>query len=168
MNISTAQITKTRNKINARGGTLIIGKNKIALKAIEVLTEDIPETSTLYQYAEGVTKKPQLKSLIPFMVSKQGFVFSDDSYLDLKPILEEEIEKSAAKAGQIAPSDIWLQLGSTNQDPGKINEFQNLGIQVKPIKGVLEIVKEFQLCQKGQLVTETIAHMCRMLSIIPF
>ena len=59
-------------------------------------------------------------------------------------------------------------MGSTNQDPGKINEFQNLGIQVKPIKGVLEIVKEFQLCEKGQIVTETIAHMCRMLNIVPF
>ena len=108
MNISTTQITKTRNKINARGGTLIIGKNKIAIKAIQVLTEDIPKTSTLYQYSQGVTKKPQLKNLIPYMVSKQGFVFSDDSYLDLKPILEEEIEKSVAKAGQIAPCEIWL------------------------------------------------------------
>lgn len=34
MNISTAQIVKTRAKIAARGGTLIIGKNKIALKAM--------------------------------------------------------------------------------------------------------------------------------------
>lgn len=48
------------------------------------------------------------------MVNKQGFVFSNDSYLELKPILEEEIEKSPAKAGTIAPSDIWLQCGSTN------------------------------------------------------
>lgn len=61
--------------------------------------------------------------MIPLLISKQGFVFSDEPYLDLKPILEEEIEKSPAKAGQIAPSDIWLQCGSTNQDPGKINEF---------------------------------------------
>jgi len=33
---------------------------------------------------------------------------------------------------------------------------------------VLEIVKEFHLCKTGDLVTETISHMCRMLNIIPF
>jgi large subunit ribosomal protein LP0 len=128
MNISTSQITKTRKKIRERGGCLIIGKNKIALKAIQILTEDIPSTSTLYELSKGVAKKPQLKAILPHLVDKQGFVFSNDSYLELKPILEQEVEKSPAKAGTIAPSDIWLQCGSTNQDPGKIGEFQNLGI----------------------------------------
>lgn len=42
MNISTSQIVKTRKKIRDRGGSLIIGKNKIALMAIKILTEDIP------------------------------------------------------------------------------------------------------------------------------
>lgn len=29
-------------------------------------------------------------------------------------------------------------------------------------------MKDFLLCEKGQVVTETVAHMCRMLNIIPF
>lgn len=44
---------------------------------------------------------------------------------------------------------------NTNMDPGKINEFQNLGIQVKTVKGSLEIIKDFLLVKKGDMVDET-------------
>lgn len=36
------------------------------------------------------------------------------------------------------------------------------------MKGALEIIKDFLLCEKGTIVTETVSHMCRMLGIIPF
>lgn len=120
------------------------------------------------KFQEGVTKKPNLVNLLPYLVGKKGFVFSDESYVELKPILEAEIVKQPAKAGAIAPCNVWLRCGNTNQDPGKITEFQNLGIQVKAVKGSLEIIKDFLLCEKGTLVTETVSHMCRMLGIIPF
>lgn len=43
-----------------------------------------------------------------------------------------------------------------------------MGIQTKAIKGSLEIIKDFLLCQKGDIVTETVSHMCKMLGIVPF
>jgi len=73
-----------------------------------------------------------------------------------------------AKAGVIAPCDVWVRVGPTYQDPGKIGDFQRIGIQVKAIKGSLEVVKDFKLCSKGDLVSATVSHMCRLLNIIPF
>lgn len=32
----------------------------------------------------------------------------------------------------------------------------------------MEIIKDFLLCKEGDIVTESVAHMCRFLSIIPF
>ena len=61
-----------------------------------------------------------------------------------------------------------IQPQQTNIDPGKIIEFQRIGMQVKTNKSALEIVKEFKLCTKGELVTETVSAMCRLLNIIPF
>lgn len=60
-----------------------------------------------------------------------------------------------AKAGIKAPCNVWLRCMNTNMDPGKINEFQNLGIQVKTVKGSLEIIKDFLLVKKGDMVDET-------------
>lgn len=73
-----------------------------------------------------------------------------------------------AKAGVVAPCDVWVRIGPTFQDPGKIGDFQRIGIQVKAIKGSLEVVKDFKLCSKGDLVSATVSHMCRLLNIIPF
>jgi len=40
------------------------------LIAIKILTEDIQASSPLYQYSKGITKKPHLKALIPYMINK--------------------------------------------------------------------------------------------------
>ncbi len=89
-------------------------------------------------------------------------------YVSLKPIIEAETLKMPAKEGIIAPADVWVRVGPTYQDPGKIGDFQRIGIQVKAVKGSLEVVKDFKLCSTGELVTATVSHMCRLLNIIPF
>ena len=89
-------------------------------------------------------------------------------YISLKPIIEKEVIKMPAKAGAIAPCDVWVRCGPTYQDPGKIKDFQRIGIQVKAVKGSLEVTKDFKLCTEGEIVSATVSHMCRMLDIIPF
>jgi len=46
----------------------------------------------------------------------------------LKPIIEKEIIKMPAKEGIVAPADVWVRVGPTYQDPGKIGDFQRIGI----------------------------------------
>ncbi len=168
MNISTNQLIKTRKALRENAALLIVGKNTLARLAINVLTEDRSTKSKLDELKKQNPYKPELKKLLPYIKNKIGYIFSNKSYVELKPIIEKEIIKVQAKAGAIAPSDIWLRVGPTHQDPGKISEFQRIGIQVKAVKGSLEIIKDFKLCTTGDIVTESVSYMCRLLGIIPF
>lgn len=168
LNISTEQILKTRLALRERDGVVVIGKNSIAKLAIKILTEEVPQDAEYYDLAQNYGKKPNLKKLLPVLFGKLGFVFCDDSYVELKDIIENEKIKMGAKPGIIAPSAVVLPIGPTHQDPGKIGEFQRVGIQVKAVKGSLEIVKEHRLCEAGEIVSETVSAMCRMLNIVPF
>lgn len=166
LNISTEQILKTRLALRKLGGTIIIGKNSIARLTVRILTGQAgPEYADL---AKKYDQKPGLKTLMPYLVDKIGFIFSDRSYVELKPIIENEKIKMPAKAGIIAPSSIIIPAGPTHQDPGKIGEFQRMGINVKAIKGTLELVKDHKLINEGEIVSETVSAMCRLLGIIPF
>lgn len=166
LNISTEQILKTRLSLRKLGGTIIIGKNSIARLTVRILTGQAgPEYADL---AKKYPQKPGLKTLLPYLIDKIGFIFSDTSYVELKPIIENEKIKMPAKAGIIAPSDIVIPAGPTNLDPGKIGEFQRVNINVKAIKGVLEVVKDHKLINEGEIVSETVSAMCRLLGIVPF
>lgn len=168
MNISTEQVRKTRVTLRKTGGVLIVGKNSLAKLAIKILSSKDSSNEIYAKYQKKYNHKPLLKNLLPKIEGKIAFVFSETNYVELKPVIEAETIKMPARAGAIAPCDIWLQPGPTFQDPGKIGEFHNLNIQVKAVKGSLEITQKYLLCEKGELVTETHAYMCKMLKIIPF
>lgn len=167
-NISTDQITKTRRAIRLQKGLVLVGKNSIVRIAVKVFTEDIDKKHEAHKYQKNVTRKPELKNLLSLLKGKICFVFSDKPFSEIKPIVEKEAVKVPAKPGTIAPADIIIQPQQTSIDPGKIIEFQRIGMTVKTNKSALEITKEFKLCGKGELVTETVSAMCRLLNIIPF
>lgn len=168
MNISTHQIVKTKQALQKTGTVMIVGKNTIAKIALNILTKKLEKGHENFELQQQYTLKPQLSALVPFIKNKIGFIFSECSYVELKPIIEGEKMPTPAKAGTIAPADVWLREGPTHQDPGKIGEFQRMNIQVKAVKGSLEITKDIKICTKGDLVTESVSYMCRLLSIIPF
>lgn len=172
LNISCDQITKTRKAIRKEKGVVLVGKNSIVKVAIKILTEKLDpkdkKNTEFIAYQKKYPLKPELKNFLPLLKGKICFVFTDKPFSEIKPIVEKEAVKVHAKAGAVAPSDIIIQPQQTNIDPGKIIEFQRIGMSVKTNKSALEIVKEFKLCSKGEIVTETVTQMCRSLNIIPF
>lgn len=168
MNISTEQIVKTRVTLRQQNGLILIGKNTISGLAIKILTTPDDPEADYYPYQKKYGKKPELAALAPYVKGKIGFVFCERSYVEIKPVIEKEAIQMPAKAGTIAPSDVWLLAGPTFIDPGRIGEFQRLNIQVKTAKSALEIIKDAKLCSKGDIVTETVAAMCKLMNIIPF
>ena len=168
MNISTEQIVKTRVALRQENGIILIGKNTISKLAVKILTTPDAPDADYYPFQKKYGKRQELTALEPYIKGKIGFVFCDRSYVDIKPIIEKEAIQMPAKAGVIAPSDVWLLAGPTFIDPGKIGEFLRMDIQVKTAKSALEIMKDAKLCSRGDVVTETVAAMCKMMNIIPF
>lgn len=167
-NISTDQITKTRVSLRKEKSIVLIGKNSIVRVAIEILTKDGLTDPERAAYQKQYAKRPLLVNLLPHVEGKIGYVFSHKSYSEIKPVVEKEAVKVPAKPGVVAQCDVVVPPQQTNIDPGKIIEFQRIGMQVKTNKSALEIIKEHKLCSKGDIVSETVSSMCRMLGIIPF
>jgi large subunit ribosomal protein LP0 len=166
-NISTKQITKAREMLRKEGGVLIVGKDSITRLAIRILTRQVDEEI----YADFIAQYPERKDLTNILNELRGkfaLIFTDKSYVELKPMLEAEKIQMGAKAGIIAPNDVWIRSGPTGIDPGKIGEFHRLNIQVKTARSAIEVTKDFKLCPKGEVVSETVSAMCRLLDIIPF
>lgn len=168
MNISNTQIVKTRISLRKENGLILVGKNTIAKLAIRLLTSDDDKDKDFYTLQQKYGKRPGLGKLIEQIKGKVGFVFCDKSYIEIKAIIEREIVKSPAKPGIIAPQEVVIPAGPTNVDPGRIGDFSRIGMQTKTVRGAIEITKDFNLCKKGEIVTETVSQMCRLLNIIPF
>merc|ERR1719469_1831655 len=166
-NIATKQIVKAREMLRREGGCLIVGKDSLTRLAIRIMTRQVDEVQ-YKEYLDKYPERPELKEIYAELKGKFALVFSDKSYMELKPLLEAERIQMAAKAGINAPNDVWIRSGPTGIDPGKIGEFHRLDIQVKTARSAIEVVKDFKLCSKGELVSETVSAMCRLLNIIPF
>ena len=166
-NIATKQIVKAREMLRREGGCLIVGKDSLTRLAIRIMTRQVDEVE-YKEYLDKYPERPELKGIYQELKGKFALVFSDKTYMELKPLLEAERIQMAAKAGILAPNDVWIRSGPTGIDPGKIGDFHRLDVQVKTARSAIEVTKDFKLCSKGEMVSETVSAMCRLLSIIPF
>lgn len=99
---------------------------------------------------------------------KIGLIFSDEAVFELRPIIEGNKVETAAKVGTHAPCDVVIPPGPTGMDPSQISFFHALKISTKIQKGQIEIVKEFKVCEKGKIVTNSEASLLQKLGIKPF
>jgi large subunit ribosomal protein LP0 len=73
-----------------------------------------------------------LKNLI---TGKVGFIFSNETVFDLKPVIESSKVETSAKVGGTAPIDVVIPPGPTGMDPSQISFFHALQVPTKIEKG---------------------------------
>ena len=73
-----------------------------------------------------------------------------------------------ARAGAVAPSDVWVPAGNTGMEPGKTSFFQALGVPTKIARGTIEITTDLKLVEAGAKVGPSEATLLNMLNISPF
>ena len=102
--------------------------------------------------------------LLPQVVGNIGFVFTSEDLTEIRDILLSNKKEAPAKAGAIAPLDVFVPPGNTGQGPEKTSFFQALAIPTKIAKGTIEILSEIHLIKKDEkvrtilkLITITIA-----------
>lgn len=102
------------------------------------------------------------------MAGNVGFIFTND---DLKEIREKIISNrvaAPARAGAIAPVDVYIPAGNTGMEPGKTSFFQALGVPTKIARGTIEITTELRLVEAKSKVGPSEATLLNMLNISPF
>merc|ERR1711977_510276 len=111
---------------------------------------------------------PELGRLLPHVRGNVGFVFTNK---DLKEIRDKVLANrvaAPARAGAVAPADVYIPAGNTGMEPGKTSFFQALGVPTKIARGTIEITTDLKLVEAGTKVGASEATLLNMLNISPF
>jgi large subunit ribosomal protein LP0 len=133
-------------------GVVLMGKNTMVRRALRVI---LPEF-------------PQFEKLMPHVRGNIGFVFTSSDLKDIREIIVSNKVAAPARAGAVAPNDVYVPGGNTGMEPGKTSFFQALGIPTKIARGTIEIVGDVQVVKAGTKVGTSEATLLNMLNISPF
>jgi len=150
-NVSSQQMHEIRQSL--RGDAVVLmGKNTMVRRAIKTWIADSPE----------------YERLLPHVKGNVGFIFTNG---DLKAIRDRILANKVAapaRAGAVAPLDVFVPAGNTGMEPGKTSFFQALGVPTKIARGTIEITTDLKLVEAGAKVGASEATLLNMLNISPF
>jgi large subunit ribosomal protein LP0 len=90
--------------------------------------------------------------LLPHIKANVGFVFTNLELVDVRDKILENKVKAPARAGAIAPCDVFIQPQNTGLGPEKTSFFQALSIPTKISKGTIEILVCIYICLNSNRV----------------
>jgi large subunit ribosomal protein LP0 len=132
--------------------TILMGKNTMVRRALRTI----------------LSEYPQFEKLLPHVKGNIGFVFTSGDLKEVREIILDNKVAAPARAGALAPKDVWVPGGNTGMEPGKTAFFQALSIPTKIARGTIEIVTDVQVVTAGTRVGTSEATLLNMLNISPF
>ncbi|SCW00050.1 LAFE_0B08350g1_1 [Lachancea fermentati] len=150
-NVTSQQMHEVRKELRGKA-VVLMGKNTMVRRAIRGFISDLPD----------------YEKLLPFVRGNVGFIFTNDSLKDIKEVIIANKVAAPARAGAIAPEDIWVQAVNTGMEPGKTSFFQALGVPTKIARGTIEIVSDVKVVEAGNKVGASEASLLNLLNISPF
>lgn len=97
-----------------------------------------------------------------------GFIFTNADLNKTRDVILAEKVAAPARAGAVAPADVFVPAGNTGMEPGKTSFFQALGVPTKIARGTIEITTDLKLVEAGSKVGASEATLLNMLNISPF
>nr|6GQ1_P0 Chain P0, 60S acidic ribosomal protein P0 [Saccharomyces cerevisiae S288C]6GQB_P0 Chain P0, 60S acidic ribosomal protein P0 [Saccharomyces cerevisiae S288C]6GQV_P0 Chain P0, 60S acidic ribosomal protein P0 [Saccharomyces cerevisiae] len=150
-NVSSQQMHEVRKELRGRA-VVLMGKNTMVRRAIRGFLSDLPD----------------FEKLLPFVKGNVGFVFTNEPLTEIKNVIVSNRVAAPARAGAVAPEDIWVRAVNTGMEPGKTSFFQALGVPTKIARGTIEIVSDVKVVDAGNKVGQSEASLLNLLNISPF
>ncbi|KAK9389996.1 ribosomal protein L10-domain-containing protein [Lipomyces mesembrius] len=150
-NVSSQQMHEIRKALRGQG-IILMGKNTMVRRAIRGFLSDFPE----------------FERLLPHVRGNVGFVFTNADLKEIREVIIANKVAAPARAGAVAPKDVWIPAGNTGMEPGKTSFFQALGVPTKIARGTIEITSDVQVVSTGNKVGASEATLLNMLNISPF
>jgi len=135
-------------------GVVLMGKNTMVRRAIKGFIAD----GTLLE----------IERLLPHVKGNVGFVFTNGDLKETREKILSNRVAAPARAGAVAPLDVYVPAGNTGMEPGKTSFFQALGVPTKIARGTIEITTQLKLVEAGHKVGASEATLLNMLNISPF
>jgi len=150
-NVASQQMHEIRQSL--RGiGVVLMGKNTMVRRAIRGF----------------ITESPDYERLLPHVKGNVGFVFTNADLKEVRDMIISNKVAAPARAGAVAPCDVYVPAGNTGMEPGKTSFFQALGVPTKIARGTIEITTDLKLVDAGNKVGASEATLLNMLNISPF
>jgi len=150
-NVGSNQMHQIRQSLRGQG-VVLMGKNTMVRRALKIM----------------LSENPQFEKLMPHVKGNVGFVFTNGDLKEIRDKIVSNRVAAPAKAGALAPDDVWIPGGNTGMEPGKTSFFQALDIPTKIARGTIEIVQDIHIVRAGTKVGASEAALLNMLSISPF
>ncbi|KAF3038510.1 ribosomal protein P0 (A0) (L10E) [Didymella heteroderae] len=150
-NVSSQQMHEIRQSLRGEG-VVLMGKNTMVRRALKGLINDSPE----------------YERLLPHVKGNVGFVFTNGDLKEIRDKILSNRVAAPARAGAVAPGDVYIPAGNTGMEPGKTSFFQALGVPTKIARGTIEITSDLKLVEAGSKVGASEATLLNMLNISPF
>ncbi|KAI3328416.1 60S acidic ribosomal protein P0 [Ustulina deusta] len=150
-NVSSQQMHEVRQSLRSEA-VVLMGKNTMVRRALKTFVVDTPE----------------YEKLLPHVKGNVGFVFTNGELKTIRDKILSNKVAAPARAGAVAPADVWVPAGNTGMEPGKTSFFQALGIPTKIARGTIEITTDLKLVESGNKVGPSEATLLNMLNISPF
>ncbi|MEM7823524.1 MAG: 50S ribosomal protein L10 [Candidatus Aenigmatarchaeota archaeon] len=107
----------------------------------------------------------KIKNNLPNML---GIIFTNEDSLKMYGIISKISIYRFAKAGDIAPNDIWIKAGPTELAPGPvISELSKVGLKVGVDKGKIAVKEDFLLVKKEEIINSDKASVLQKFKIKP-
>jgi large subunit ribosomal protein LP0 len=150
-NVLSQQMHEIRKAL--RGDAVVLmGKNTMVRRAIRGFLADLPE----------------YEKLLPYVRGNVGFIFTNEDLKTIRDTIVSNVVAAPARAGAVAPKDVWIPAGNTGMEPGKTSFFQALGVPTKIARGTIEIVSDVKVVEAETKVGPSEATLLNMLNISPF
>ncbi|CAM1506531.1 Fc.00g061720.m01.CDS01 [Cosmosporella sp. VM-42] len=150
-NVSSQQMHEIRQALRGKG-VVLMGKNTMVRRALKTFLADSPD----------------YERLLPHVKGNVGFVFTNEDLKEIREVILSNKVAAPARAGALAPADVWVPAGNTGMEPGKTSFFQALGVPTKIARGTIEITTDLKLVEAGSKVGPSEATLLNMLNISPF
>jgi len=150
-NVSSQQMHEIRQSLRGEG-VVLMGKNTMVRRALKGLINDSPE----------------YERLLPHVKGNVGFVFTNADLKETRNKILSNRVAAPARAGALAPGDVYIPAGNTGMEPGKTSFFQALGVPTKIARGTIEITTDLKLIEAGNKVGASEATLLNLLNISPF
>jgi len=150
-NVGSNQMHQIRQALRGEA-VILLGKNTMIRRAIRGFLNEFPDHERLLPYVKG----------------NVGFVFTNKDLKQIREKITQNRVLAPARAGALAPLDVFIPAINTGLDPSKTSFFQALGVPTKIARGTIEIVNEVHLVKKDLKVGASEATLLNMLNISPF
>lgn len=147
--VRSAQLMAVR-KVLRGNAEIVVVKNKLAKLALK---------------RAGIKNADEL---LNHLTGQNALLFSNLDPFKLFLLLEKNRVSLAARAGDIAPSDIVVPAGNTGQPAGPVlSEFREAGIPTRIESGSIWIVKDSVAAKSGTAISPKLASLLSKLGIKP-